>query len=201
MKNLSNHIYDLVENCINANATMIKVQMEIGDDSFLRCTLEDNGKGISSTDLEKVTHPFYTNRKTRNQGLGLAFLEQNSLATGGAVNIESELQKGTKLSFSWNLRHLDCLPCGDLTDTFISLLRVWPDIEFKFCLMLSTDLIIWSSKEILDSIYPLSLSNPDMRDGVKGYLENTSLAFKGEWSKNILSNMNSDIKFKQNDKG
>ncbi len=62
-------------------------------------------------------------------------------------------------------------------------------------------MITSSSKEILDRIYPLSLSNPDMRDGVKGYLENTSIAFKGEWSKNILSNMNSDIKFKQNDKG
>ena len=195
MKNLSDHIYDLVENSIDADASLIKVSMEIGEDFFLRCTVEDNGKGISEENLKRVTHPFYTKRTTRSQGLGLALIEQNSAATGGAISIESELKRGTILRFTWNLKHIDCLPCGDLSEIFISLMRACQNVEFEFLLRLSTERVIWSSKEINESIYPLSLCNSEIRDGVKEFLESTSIAFYRKWNKNILSNINSEIKF------
>jgi len=194
MKNLSDHIHDLVENSISAGAMLIKVSMEICTDSFLRCSIVDNGKGINKDELDMVTHPFYTKRKTRSQGLGLAFIDQNSTATGGEFSIDSEPGIGTELRFSWNLRHIDCLPCGDLSEIFISLMRACQDVGFEFLLRLNTEKVIWSSKEISESIYPLSLYNSEIRDGVRGYLETTSKAFYREWDEIILSNINSEIK-------
>ena len=61
MKELSMHVYDLMENSTAANSTEVKLTIRdsIRDNDF-HFTIEDNGKGMSPEFLAKVTDPYTT---------------------------------------------------------------------------------------------------------------------------------------------
>jgi two-component system nitrogen regulation sensor histidine kinase GlnL len=56
--------------------------------------IKDNGVGIPKDALEKIFSPFYTTKKN-GSGLGLFFAYQIIAKHGGAIQVESELGKGT----------------------------------------------------------------------------------------------------------
>ena len=56
--------------------------------------IQDNGKGIPSDSLEKIFSPFYTTRK-EGSGLGLFLAYQIIAKHGGAILVESEIDRGT----------------------------------------------------------------------------------------------------------
>lgn len=58
--------------------------------------VEDSGHGISMEDAPKIFDPFYTTKEYGN-GLGLSFVQKIIQAHGGAIAVESELNKGTKM--------------------------------------------------------------------------------------------------------
>ncbi|WP_185962077.1 ATP-binding protein [Palleronia caenipelagi] len=68
---------------------------------FVRYSVEDNGHGIPKEMMDRVREPFFTT-KTYDEGSGLgvamvtAFVEQ----CGGYLDIESEVDKGTRASIS-----------------------------------------------------------------------------------------------------
>ena len=65
MKELSMHVYDLMENSTAANST--EVRLTIRDslkDNIFHFVIEDNGKGMSPEFLAKVTDPYTTSRTT-----------------------------------------------------------------------------------------------------------------------------------------
>jgi len=69
MKDLADHLFDIIENSINASATEVKIILGIKEKLFF-CKIEDNGSGIKDED---VTDPFVTSRKTRKVGWGSLF--------------------------------------------------------------------------------------------------------------------------------
>ncbi|UVI31487.1 sensor histidine kinase [Paenibacillus spongiae] len=64
-------------------------------------TIRDNGCGIDKSHLRKVMEPFFTTKsgRTMNFGLGLAYCYQLMNRQGGELRIESELGKGTEVTF------------------------------------------------------------------------------------------------------
>jgi signal transduction histidine kinase len=58
------------------------------------CEVEDNGPGIEPSVRPQIFEPFFTT-KAKGTGLGLAIVRQAAEANGGAVEVESELGKGT----------------------------------------------------------------------------------------------------------
>ncbi len=56
--------------------------------------IRDTGSGISKEILQKISTPFYTTKK-RGSGLGLFIAYQIIAKHGGAIFVESELEKGT----------------------------------------------------------------------------------------------------------
>ena len=97
MKELSMHVYDLMENSTAANSTEVKLTIRdsIKDNDF-HFTIEDNGKGMSPEFLAKVTDPYTTSRTTRKVGLGLPLIKMNTENCGGGMKLTSELGKGTR---------------------------------------------------------------------------------------------------------
>ena len=66
----------------------------------------DNGRGISAQDLPKVTDPFFRvdrarSRKTGGAGIGLSLCKQIVEAHGASMEIESELEAGTKITITF----------------------------------------------------------------------------------------------------
>lgn len=75
---------------------------------YVRVAVVDTGTGISPTDIEKVTEPFFTTKAVgKGSGLGLSMVYGFAKQSGGALTIESALNKGTTATL-W----LPCAPAG-----------------------------------------------------------------------------------------
>lgn len=62
--------------------------------------VEDNGPGIESTDLPHVFERFYKSSDSGGMGLGLSIAKYLVESHGGKIWAESEVGKGTKISFT-----------------------------------------------------------------------------------------------------
>ena len=71
-----------------------------GDNKKIRISVEDNGIGIASTEIEKVFHVFNqaersTTRRFGGTGLGLAITKRLVELMGGTIRVQSELGTGS----------------------------------------------------------------------------------------------------------
>jgi hypothetical protein len=85
----------------------------------------DNGKGMDQATLAKAADPFYSEagkHDRRRVGLGIPLLLQTAEAVNGRADIRSEPGKGTTVEFSFDARHLDTPPLGDLAETVLGLM-------------------------------------------------------------------------------
>jgi two-component system phosphate regulon sensor histidine kinase PhoR len=82
----------------------IKIQTQDKGD-FIEIAVIDDGIGIPKKDLSRIFERFYTIDKARSRelggtGLGLSIVRHIIQAHGGKVNVESEMGKGSKFSFT-----------------------------------------------------------------------------------------------------
>jgi len=133
MEDLSLHILDIVENSIRAKASriMIKVMEDIEKDS-LTIEIRDNGQGIDEDTIKKVLDPFFSTRTTRKVGLGLPLLSQAARESGGDVQIESEVGRGTRVKATFGYSHIDRKPLGNMEATLRALIVGNPEIAFIY---------------------------------------------------------------------
>ncbi len=94
---------NIVDNAIKYSpAGRISVLLnKVGE--FVEITVEDNGCGMSEDMKEKVFEPFFRidMARTRNSGgtgLGLSIVKEIVSKHNGIINVESELNKGTKIT-------------------------------------------------------------------------------------------------------
>lgn len=161
MRELALHILDIAENSISANATEIKIIIEedlVKD--FLRIVIQDNGKGMNEETLTKIVDPFVTSRKTRNVGLGIPFFKAAAEACEGTFTIKSILGEGTTVEAVFKHSHIDRMPLGDITSTFITLLIGTPDVHWTFEYYFNEHPFIFDDQEIKQTLDGLPLSEP-----------------------------------------
>jgi len=65
---------------------------------FIR--IQDTGGGISDDQLEMIFEPFYTTKASEGTGLGLSIARKIMESLGGAVEIQSEVGKGSTVILS-----------------------------------------------------------------------------------------------------
>lgn len=121
MDDLSLMILDLSENGLNANADTLDISVK-EDDQFISFSIQDNGSGMDEETLKKASSPFFSTRKTRSIGLGLAFVKETALSCGGTFSIESTRFTGTTVNFSFETHHIDTPPFGDMSKTLIAIM-------------------------------------------------------------------------------
>ncbi len=94
---MSGVVFNLVKNSIDASATGGRVRVEATLDrqreNFV-LRVEDDGAGMSPEVLEHCTELFYT-RKDKGSGIGLALCRRVAESSGGRLEVESELGRGT----------------------------------------------------------------------------------------------------------
>jgi len=161
---------ELVENSIDAGATHIQIRILDAGKTLIQ--IVDNGKGMSKEQLELVQDPFYTTRTTRRVGLGVPFLKQAALGTGGTFEIDSELGKGTKLEAIFKLSHIDRMPLGDITATIHALVVFNEGIRFLYTYQYDQNQFTLDTEEFREILGDgVSFGEPAVSKFIQEYLE------------------------------
>ncbi len=132
MIELSLHIFDLIENSINAEADEICISLEINEaDNLLILSIEDNGKGFD-VDLDELFDPFYTTKTFKVVGLGLSLAKSAAERAGGEIQIgKSENLGGAKVMLTFQISHEGRVPIGDLGSVIAGIFLTNPNINIQ----------------------------------------------------------------------
>ena len=133
MKDIALHLLDLAENSISAHAKTVHIDVrEDFRTNQLITTVEDNGDGMTAEVAKQVVDPFYTSRTERKVGLGIPLFKASAEACQGAMKISSRPGAGTKVEANFQHSHIDRMPLGDLSSTFLMLLLGHPEVHWVF---------------------------------------------------------------------
>ncbi len=175
MKELSLNILDIAENSVKAGASLIKILL-FEDESALKISIEDNGCGMTPEILNSVTNPFYTTRTTRNVGLGIPLFKMSAEQTGGDFHISSKVDDGksddhgTLVTASYDKKHLDFTPLGDVVSTVTTLIQGHPDRDFLFVHKINALEVSLDTRELRAILDPVPLSEHEVLLWIDGSL-------------------------------
>ncbi len=105
MTNLLKNAAEAIDECDNRDSKgRIKVTVE-QDSERLNITVEDNGSGFGTSDINKMLEPYVTTR-SKGTGLGLSIVKKIVDDHNGLINIENVDGGGAKVTLSF-LQHCD----------------------------------------------------------------------------------------------
>lgn len=91
-------LWNIFINAMQASQPGQEIKLKIcRNHSYVEISFQDQGAGISKTELEKIFVPFYSTR-TYGSGLGLAISKKIVELHNGSILIESKKDKGTKVT-------------------------------------------------------------------------------------------------------
>ncbi len=171
MRELSLNILDIAQNSLSAGATLVTltVKEDSAADSLV-LTVGDNGRGMDAAVLARVRDPFYTTRTTRKVGMGIPLFRMAAEMTGGSLDIQSEPGKGTVVTASFGLRHIDRMPLGDMAGTLTALIRLNPDVDFHYRHTVDGCSFEMDTRELRTTLDGVPLNEPDVMEWIDGYL-------------------------------
>lgn len=172
MRELSLHILDVLENAIEAGATRITLTIE--EDcarNRLAITVEDNGRGMDRDLATHVLDPFFTTRQTRHVGLGLPLLAAAAERAGGGIAVESTPGVGTRVTATFQLRHWDRAPLGDLAATILAVLLGQTPVTLCYTHRVDGREFHCDSAALCAALDGVPLTHPQVRAWLRGYLE------------------------------
>lgn len=171
MRELSLHILDIAENSISAGAS--KVEISVVEDirgDLLSIFISDNGKGMDEETAKRVLDPFVTSRTTRKVGLGLPLLKAAAEGCNGGLTIESQLGKGTKIQVTFQHSHIDRMPLGELSTTWLTLLLGSPEVNWVFRYQMDDEVFFIDDSEIKKELEGVSLTAPSIIPIIRGLI-------------------------------
>ncbi|MBQ4266489.1 MAG: sensor histidine kinase [Clostridia bacterium] len=171
MRELADNILDIAQNSISAGASLVEIDIAVDHAAnTVALRFADDGCGMSAEMAQAVCDPFTTTRKTRKVGLGLPLLKMTAQATGGDFAIESEIGRGTTVSVSFGLDHIDRPPMGDVPGALFTLVLMNPAIDFLFVCDYNGKNFTFDTREIRETVAPIPLDNPEISAWIKDCL-------------------------------
>lgn len=173
MKTIADHILDICQNSIRAKAKLIEIIIseDINADLYT-VVIRDDGKGMDEETSRKATDAFFTSRKTRKVGLGLALLKQNAEQTGGSLQLVSSPGNGTEVKVSFSLGHIDRLPAGNLAETLVLMMIGNEKLIFSYSHSTSSGSFRFSSSDIKNIFGDIPLKTKEVREAVEAFITN-----------------------------
>ena len=161
MRELALHLLDIVENSAAAKATRIRIEVvEDIDHDRLSMKIIDNGKGMDEEMVKKVTDPFVTSRTTRKVGLGIPLLQEAAEACNGSLVITSKVGFGTTVFVDFKRSHIDRMPLGDLSTTFLNLMIAHPTTQLIFQYIVGKEEFYLDDQTIKSELVGVPLTEP-----------------------------------------
>lgn len=170
MDELSLYVLDITMNSVRAGATEVTVEL-IEEGEWLTFKVSDNGCGMTEEQLNKLSNPFFTTRKTRKVGLGIPFLKMLAEMTGGGVEITSvhesvSADHGTTTKARFGRNHIDFIPLGNMVETVKTLIQGSPDINFTYRYKTEGGEVYLSCAEIKEVLGEIPLNEPEILEWI-----------------------------------
>ena len=131
---LSQHILDIAMNSLSADANKVQISiLESRKRDWLILHVRDNGHGMDAATLKRVLSSRWSSKKGRRKpvGLGLALLRQTSEMCDGNFHVRYAPGRGTSVTASMRLSHIDRPPLGDLSATILALCAADKKMEVR----------------------------------------------------------------------
>lgn len=133
MRDLCQHMMDLVENGVAAGASAVSIALREDEaEDRLSVHVEDDGRGMEPEVVARTSDPFFTTRTSRRVGLGLSLLEAACQRSAGTFTVHSSPGCGTRVECSFRLSHIDTPPLGDVVSTLTALIALHPDLRLRY---------------------------------------------------------------------
>jgi signal transduction histidine kinase len=106
-RHLSGVLVNILQNAREAmhGRGAVSISAQYGKNDSVRILITDTGPGIPLDKIDKIFEAYFTTRE-KGTGLGLAIVKHNTEMYGGAVQVESELGKGTRFVLEFPARIL-----------------------------------------------------------------------------------------------
>lgn len=151
MVDMAMHMMDIAQNSIRAGAKNICISFfEDNDSNVLIFRIIDDGKGMSTKELNRLSDPFFTTRTTRKVGLGIPLLKMTCEQCGGHLTVTSESGVGTTVEATYRIDNPDCLPIGDIPGYLTMLLIANPLLRIRFSYKIDKEEFIIDSTELIE---------------------------------------------------
>lgn len=172
MRNMALHIMDIAQNCIQAQANEVIIDINVDElQNTTTVCIQDNGMGMEDDFLKKVIDPYTTSRLTRNVGLGIPLFKLNVERTGGSFKVESKIKQGTKVQAVFQNKHIDCIPLGDVPGVIMLLIGANPNINLEFNYHKLHDSFSINTREIKETLEDIPIQNPEVLKFIKEMIQ------------------------------
>ena len=106
-RHLSSVLVNILQNAREAmqGRGEVSVSAQYGEHDSVRIVISDTGPGIPPDKIDKIFEAYFTTRE-KGTGLGLAIVKHNTEMYGGAVQVQSEVGKGTRFVLEFPARIL-----------------------------------------------------------------------------------------------
>ncbi|MFC1694207.1 ATP-binding protein [Candidatus Latescibacterota bacterium] len=101
---LLNLISNAVDACEKKKGGRVDVSTDVTSDNLCSIIISDNGCGICEEDRRKLFQIFFSTKGSKGTGLGLAVTHKIITEHDGTIDVESEVEQGTKFTIKLPLR-------------------------------------------------------------------------------------------------
>ena len=172
MEDLSSHIMDIVMNSVTAGASHITIAIaKDPGTAVLSLKVTDDGRGMDAEMAEKVQDPFFSTKTGRKVGLGIPLLKGTAETTGGSFTLTSEKGVGTSIAATFDSRHPDLPPLGNIRDTFFVLIVSHPEIDFDLRYAVDGKDFLLDTAEWRRELDGVPLNHPEVIGFLSNYLD------------------------------
>lgn len=165
------HILDVLQNAREAGATVVwlTVDEDSGADR-MTITVEDNGRGMDEETVKKVVDPFFTTRTTRHVGLGVPLFAAAAARCTGGLRLESAPGKGTRVTATFQLSHIDRAPLGDITGSVLSFMMGDPPCDLVYLHRCDGQEFSLDTQAVREELGEVPLRHPSVREWLQEYI-------------------------------
>ena len=172
MPEISLNILDIVENSTRAGASLVTIEIAVDTAAdTMTVVIADDGCGMTQEQVQAVTDPFFTTRKTRKVGLGVPFLKQAAELTGGSFRIESAPGAGTTVTAVFGYSSIDRQPLGDMDGTILTLIDCHPDVDFLYIYRYNEKSFELDTRQMREILGGVPLNSQDVTEFIRQYLK------------------------------
>ncbi|MGL5676024.1 MAG: ATP-binding protein [Cellulosilyticaceae bacterium] len=172
MQELALHILDLVQNSVRAEATVISIKVEEDTrKNQVIFAIDDNGKGMEESFVQRLTDPFTTTRTLRKVGLGIPFVAQMCRECEGDLVIESQKGIGTNIKATMRHDHIDRLPLGSMAKTLTTLIMAKPTIHYVYTYTYNEEIFELDTKKIQEVLGEVPINDYEILEWLQAFIE------------------------------